>query len=423
MEGSGEHRLPRKRVRLGATGLAMVITLLGIVILLVALLDVFFTVLDANGFSLLSRRVYRWMWWLWRHGARILPAGVRTSWLSVGAPLMIPASVAVWFGLVIVGFALIYFGGMSPENFFFGGGSQPSLDAAFRLSWVTLSTIGFVEISPSSTSYSFTVAAEAILGGVILTLALTYFLRVHNVLLQFHTLATSLHHHAGDIARPESYLSTHIVAGEPRSLEPWLHDLVDGVVQLHEGLRRHPIVYFFHPRRRWRSLPYLIHTLSHVAAGLRWGVPRDSDVHREPSLRALIAATTTMIDDLEHQFVPMVWRSRVVPMGFSDFRQCVADHDWIHDPWVDRFLTLDGWMRDLLRQEAPVDPAEMYARYREWLPFAATTHDFVQATAWDLGYGRELRPSSEDVLDLAARWQSKPTERPQPLTGAEELRS
>ncbi len=393
----------------------MVISVLGGLVVLVAVLDLFLTVLDGDGFSILSSRVYRVLWWAWRHGAKGLPPVTRRAWLSFGAPLMIPAIVGVWFALIITGFALIYFGGMSPQNFFFGGGSQPSLAAAFRLSWVTLSTIGFVEISPSSTTYSFTVAAEAILGGVVLTMAITYFLRVHQVLLQFHCLATTMHHHAGDISRPQTYLSTHFHHGEPQAVEPWLHDIVSDLVELHEGLRRHPIVYYYHPRRTWRSLPHLVETLGRITAGLRWGLPGNHPVQAHPSLLALESALPAMIDDLEHRFVPVVHRSRAVPVDLQAFLDTARGRLGSTDPWVEDFLHLDAEMRRIARIEG--DPAleELYQRYRAWLPFASRVGDFVDATTWDLGYGLRLRPDDDDVLDLVARLQDGPEQRPQEL--------
>lgn len=393
----------------------MVISILGGLIVTLAVLDLFFTVLDGDGFSVLSSRVYRVLWWVWRHGARGLPPSTRRVWLSVGAPLMIPTIVAVWFALIITGFALIYFGGMSPQNFFFGGGSQPSLAAAFRLSWVTLSTIGFVEISPSSTTYSFTVAAEAILGGVVLTMAITYFLRVHQILLQFHCLATTLHHHAGDISRPQTYLSTHFHEGQPQAIEPWLHDTVTDLVHLHEGLRRHPIVYYYHPRRRWRSLPHLVETLGQIAAGLRWGVPDNAPLKAHPSLQALVSALPAMIDDLEHRFVPVVHRSRPIPLDPTSFADVMRGRLGPSDPWAERFLEMDREVRELAGGMPAGTHEETYHRYREWLPFAARISDFVDATTWDLGYGKDLRPDSDDVLDLVASWQDGPEQRPQAL--------
>ena len=112
--------------------------------------------------------------------------------LSFAAPLMIPVMIGVWTLGLVVGFALVYFGGLEPDDYFTGGNSQPDLANALRLSFVTLSTIGFVEISPSNMAYSVTVALEAILGSIIITLTVTYYLSVQGVLSAFTRAGTLL---------------------------------------------------------------------------------------------------------------------------------------------------------------------------------------------------------------------------------------
>jgi hypothetical protein len=392
----------------------MVISLLGIGLLLVCLLDVFFTVLDANGVSVISSRLYRWMWWLWRHGARLLPPETRRRWLSVGAPLMIPAVIGVWMSLVVVGFAFVYFGGMSPDNFLFGGGSQPSLTAAFRLSWVTLSTIGFVEISPSSMTYSLTVALEAIVGGVLLTFTITYFLSVHRVVLSYNEFVTRLHHHAASISDPLSYVSGHFADGQPRALDSWLDQLHGAVVGLHEGLRRYPIVYYFQPRRRFRALPFAIETLTGLVAGLRWGLPTGHAVTTHPGIRTLVAALEMLVEDLEDRYVPPHERTVVQPVDVRTFSETLQGRRWDADRWVVRFADLISSVAAVTGVAARTDFADAYLRYREWLPFAVRTGDFVAAITRDLGYADDLRPGRSSALWQV--WSRGPVDRPQPLT-------
>lgn len=398
----------------------MVISLLGIGVLLVCLLDVFFTVLDANGVSVISSRLYRWLWWIWRHGGRLLPPRARRLWLSVGAPLMIPAIIGVWISLIVVGFALIYFGGMSPENFLFGGGSQPSLAAAFRLSWVTLSTIGFVEISPSSMTYSLTVALEAILGGILLTFSITYFLSVHRVVLSYNELVTRMHHHAASISDPLSYLSDHFADGQPRALDSWLDHLHEAVVGLDEGLRRYPIVYYFQPRRRFRALPYMVAVLAGLVAGLRWGLPSGHAIASHPGVRTLIAALEMFVDDLEDRYVPLHERTVVHPVSFRAFAETIREQRWDADRWVMRFVEMTTAVAAVTGLSPDTEVSDAYVRYRAWLPFAVRTGDLVATIKRDLGYADDLRPGRSSALWEV--WSRGPADRPQPLT-ARELRS
>lgn len=391
----------------------MLVSLVGITVLAIVMLDVFFTVLDANGHSILSSRLYRAGWWVWRHGARMLPPGTRRAWLSVGAPLLIGVMIAVWMSGLVVGFALVYFGGMSPQNFLFGGGSQPNLAAAFRLSWVTLSTIGFVEISPSSMTYSLTVALQAILGGVVLTFTITYFLSVHQVVLSYNRLVTGLHHRAAVMDDPVSGLSRHFMDGRPRALDEWLDTLHDGLVELHEGLRRYPIVYYFQPRRRLRALPYTLDGLRRVTAGLRWCLPGDHTARTSPALLALQAGLEDVVVDLQDRYVPIAERTVARTVSRSTFDDALAGRQWSLDRWVARFLHENDVVSGMAGVAAAAGAADAYSRYREWLPFSVALDDFVRMTADDLGYGDDLRPGRSSSL-----WQvlsRGPKQRPQPL--------
>ena len=67
----------------------MLVSVIGILILAVTVLDALLTVLDANGRSLFSTRAYRLFWWIGRHCAKLLPYPVAQRALSMAAPLMI----------------------------------------------------------------------------------------------------------------------------------------------------------------------------------------------------------------------------------------------------------------------------------------------------------------------------------------------
>ncbi len=50
---------------------------------------------------------------------------------------------------------------------------------------------------------------------------------------------------------------------------------------------------------------------------------------------------------------------------------------------------MDRFMRRLAHLDTPLDANELYARYKEWLPFAHRLYTFVRRVSKDLAYERE----------------------------------
>src|SRR5215213_2076478 len=82
--------------------------ILGVALVVAALADVFLTVLYArSGIGVISHRLSRWNWALFRRVAALFPPKARGSVLTFGGPALL-----VWMGLswvlaVLVGFSLI----------------------------------------------------------------------------------------------------------------------------------------------------------------------------------------------------------------------------------------------------------------------------------------------------------------------------
>jgi hypothetical protein len=100
----------------------------GVLLILIGLLDVFFTVLHYDGFGFLSSRLYNSLFDAVRFLTRPLPRRHRALGLSMAAPLMVPVTITVWIFLVSLGYSLIYYAGMDGRTFSF---SNPGLGPSF----------------------------------------------------------------------------------------------------------------------------------------------------------------------------------------------------------------------------------------------------------------------------------------------------
>ena len=289
----------------------------GVLLVLVGLLDVFFTVLHYDGFGFLSSRLYNGLFDAVCLATRPLPRTYRAVGPSM-APLMVPATITVWIFLISSGYALVYYAGMDGRSLSFSSsGLEPSLMEAFYFSGVTIGTLGLGDVTPLNSLYQVIAVSEALIGYGILTLAITYVLGIYEVLRQLGVISAGLYHQAQDSSDPLSILAPHFPGGQHRGLESHLMDLHRGLVEIYEGIRRCPIVYYFHSRRAYRSLPFAFRMVGGVAGALRWGLPEDHPGSQTPWLPTLITGLETITTYLDERFLSRHLEETPEPVPFE----------------------------------------------------------------------------------------------------------
>jgi hypothetical protein len=365
----------------------MLILMAGIALVFAGLGGLFFTVLHPDGFGFLSSRLYNGLFEAARLLTRPMPRKFRALGLSMAAPLMVPVSITLWISLVLAGYALVYYAGMNAQTFNFSNpGLEPSLAGALYLSGTSIATLGFGDVTPSTGVYQALAVSEALIGFGILTLAITYVVGIYEVLQRLGVLGAGLLHQASDTAEPLSILAPHFPGGEPRGIDPHVNSHHRSLVELYEGIRRYPIVYYYHSRRAYRSLPYTFRMIGGVVGALRWGLPKGHPASQAPWLTALLTSLDMMISYIDERFLSERLNKAPAPASFETFRAALEDEEESSDPWLARFFEMQRYMADLARIEDPEDPEECYGRYKEWLPFAHRNRSFFEASAKDLGY-------------------------------------
>ena len=363
------------------------IALAGVLVLLGGILDVFFTVLHYDGFGFLSSHLYNRLFNVVRSVTRPLPRRYRALGRSMAAPLMVPVTITFWITLVALGYALIYYAGMSAQTFLFSSERlEPSFMEAFYFSGVSIATLGLGDVTPLSPFYQAIAVSESLVGFGILTLSISYVIGVYEVLQRLGVLTAGLYHQAQDTDDPFSILRPHFPNGEPRGLETHLMSLHRDLVEVYEGIRRYPIVYYYHSRRAYRSLPFAFRMVGGMAAALRWGLPRDHPGSQTPWLPTLVVGLDTLTTYLDERFLSEALEEAPEPVTFETFRAALERGEKPSDPWLGRFLQMRAFMGDLAGLEGDPDPEEAYECYKEWLPFAHRNREFFEASARDLGY-------------------------------------
>jgi hypothetical protein len=241
------------------------VTAAGLVLVLIALRDIFHTIWHPGGRGGLTRRLMTAVWWVGRRTRR------RGRLHHLSGPLAMVAVVFVWLTMIVLGWSLVYWPHL-PESFVYSAGLDPSEHAgpldAFYLSMVTLATLGFGDIAPVETWLRIAVAVEALIGFALLTAAVSWVLEVYPALTRRRSLAVRL--------TQLRKVDTHALLRDGRSaIAPGLLlDLAATVAQLRGDLTQYAETYYFRDGDPEASLPTMFTVLLELAdEGLRSGDP------------------------------------------------------------------------------------------------------------------------------------------------------
>ncbi len=164
-------------------------TAAGAALVLLVLRDIFHTLGHPEGQGSLSRLVLSTIWRLSR-----LRSG-RGRLARLAGPLALLSVVIVWGALAVVGWALLYWPSV-PAGFVYAsgpvtGGTNRVLDALY-ISMVTMSTLGFGDIAPAAGWLRIATPLEAFFGFALLTVAVSWVLRIYPALTRRRVLAIRL---------------------------------------------------------------------------------------------------------------------------------------------------------------------------------------------------------------------------------------
>jgi len=161
----------------------------GSLLVAVVVRDVFHTLFHPIGHGSIAPQVMRFVWWLMRlfHPDRRIA--------SLTGPLGIALVVLTWGALAVAGWAMVYFAFM-PEGFAYSSElghlrRNPVFDSLY-VSLVTIGTLGFGDIVPTSPWLRLLVPLEALFGFMLLTAAVSWVLQIYPALHRRRVLALQL---------------------------------------------------------------------------------------------------------------------------------------------------------------------------------------------------------------------------------------
>jgi hypothetical protein len=377
-------------------GVAWVI--LGFAVLVVAFVDVFLVVLNYDESGFLATRLCRMQWYCLRVVTRRLSPKWRPFALRQVTGLNILLVVTTWLGLVILGFGFIYYGLMAGKNFEYDGrGIGAGLFSALYLSAAQLSTVGTSQVNAQTDGLRTLTIMETLSAPLLITLILTFLIGVYQVIRDLRTLSSNFSDAEHGVGNPLSNLGPYFPDGQ--GLDGYLQAISGSFWSYADGLRMHHVAYFFQSGRDQFSLPYVLYTFGETLGALRWGVPSDSAVARQPLLTRLISQFERFIDYLQGQ---LKWPGDLpIPISFEDFSAARHRAPRTADAWVDRFLDLNHDMERLTGIAPNRESQDAYARYRQWLPFAYRCAQATSVVVRDLDYQPMIRSGGQMARRIA----------------------
>jgi len=213
----------------------ILVTAVGVLLIAIALRDVFDTLFHPGGRAALSRTVMRVIWRAWKPLARR-----RRSLISLAGPLMVVAIVGCWAASLIVGWALIYLPHMD-DGFTYSGTEQGDFLDAIYASSATLSTLGFGDITPKDGWLRVIAPFESFIGFGLLTASISWLGSIYPAVQRRRSLAYEIYL----LRKSQDESGVEVAELEPASATAIYADLISRTVTAERDVVTFPISYYF----------------------------------------------------------------------------------------------------------------------------------------------------------------------------------
>jgi len=217
----------------------LLLSLLGTGLVLVALRDIFDTLFHPSGKGMLSRALPRLLW----RGVRGI--GVRYPLAQeLCGPATLLCVIASWTTLLAVGWAFVFWPHLT-EGFLLGSGPSSSTHGGFvdalYLSLVTLTTLGYGDITPTGGWLKVLVPLEAMVGFGLLSASLSWVVSLYPVFSRHRSLA----HEVSLVREAESETDIGVRQMDALAAEQMLGSLTTQLIAVQTDLVHFPISYYF----------------------------------------------------------------------------------------------------------------------------------------------------------------------------------
>jgi hypothetical protein len=211
-------------------------TAAGVAVITLAGRDVFDALFHPEGRSTLARTIMRAVWGL------LSRRGRESRTFVLAGPLGLVLVFASWAGLLLAGWMLVFLPHV-PEGFHraTGGPADSDLVEALNISLVTLTTLGFGDVTPDDPWLRVVVPIEALVGFGLLSASISWLLLIHPALARRRSLA----YEVSLLRKVEEETGTRLVELDPASVEQIYAEVISRLVAVERDLVNFPVTYYF----------------------------------------------------------------------------------------------------------------------------------------------------------------------------------
>lgn len=281
--------------------MAVILSILGTMVVLVTLLDVFLTVLyPASGRGPIRKPLARCVW----HGFRLIGGMTtgqrRRDLLSYSGPVVISVTLVAWLVLLVAGWAMIFKPALGSAVQASSGQTDTGWATAFYFSGFNLTTLGVGDVSPRSGLYRLLTITEAAVGFAFFSMVITYFLSVYSNLTSRNAFAQGLHHLTGNTDDAAELLARIADGSDISAARQHLSAKAGFLREIHQTHRFYPVLRYFHYREPYYALPRILLTALDTATLMRSALDRDRYAREieSPAMGELFEAAISLMHGL-----------------------------------------------------------------------------------------------------------------------------
>jgi hypothetical protein len=249
----------------GAESIRPLYLVVGLVLLVVAIVDILWTTLWVDGGSgPLSARLTTWTW----RGLRQI-GDTRSRALSLAGPLILTLTLVTWVGLIWGGWTLVFAGG---ENALLAARDDVPVTWTGRIFFVayTMFTMGNGDFYPPAGIWQIAASLTTATGMLFVTMGVSYVLSVLGAVSNKRSFASSVSGMGGD---SETVVCAAWDGDDFDALDLPLNSLASRLDTLADQHKSYPILHYYHSEQAKHASAMAVAVFDESMTVLRFGVP------------------------------------------------------------------------------------------------------------------------------------------------------
>jgi hypothetical protein len=219
---------------------------LGAALFLFILVDVFLTVLYARmGSGILSDRVARLIWRVFRGFAKPLAPTTAAKFFSFCGPLILVIVLLVWALSLTLGMALIIHPKLGTAIVAASGPTPSDFATALYASGGSISIVGGSNFEPDTAGYRLLFLVNSLVGMSVISLTVTYLLQVYNALYRRNATGFSLHLGSAETGDAAELVVGLVPEGHISGGYTNLSEMANQMAGLKESHHFYPVLFYF----------------------------------------------------------------------------------------------------------------------------------------------------------------------------------